>query len=427
MKMKPSASLAASLLSLISPLCSAAETPASLPKDGRLAIVGDSITEQKLYSKFIETYLLTAGGRPDVRVFQFGWGGETAGGFDARLKNDLAAFKPDVVTLCYGMNDGTYRPYEDAVGKRYEDSMRSVLTKLKGDKIHIVVGTPGAVDSKFFSKPFPNNLNPADSYNESLAKLGQIGKKLAGEFQGGFADVHSPMMESMAKAKAAYGADYDVCGRDGVHPGANGHLAMAYAFLKGLGCDGAVGEITVDAAGKTTASKGHKVINSGGGKAEIESERYPFCFDPDPKAPGSTRSILPYLPFNKELNRFTLRVANLAAPRAKVTWGTESREFTKAQLEAGINLAEEFAATPFDKPFAGVMNAVAAKQAYETMMIKGMISQFRAFNAEVQNDPELGALFEKLRQKLTASQARLDSEVRTKLVPVRHTLTVSPL
>ena len=84
-------------------------------------------------------------------------------------------------------------------------------------------------------------------------------------------------------------------------------------------------------------------------------------------------------------------------------------------------------ATPFDQAFAGVLNAVGAKQAYETMMIKGMISQFRAFNTEVQNDPELGGLFEKLRQKLTASQTRLDAAIRTKLVPVKHTLTVTPL
>ena len=37
--------------------------------------------------------------------------------------------------------------------------------------------------------------------------------------------------------------------RDGVHPAANGHLIMAYAFLKGLGCDGNVGTITLDLAG----------------------------------------------------------------------------------------------------------------------------------------------------------------------------------
>ena len=416
-----------SAFSFLSVACVAAETTSFLPTDGRLAIVGDSITEQKLYSKFIETYLLTAGGRADVHVFQFGWGGETAGGFDSRLKNDLAAFKPNVVTLCYGMNDGTYRPYEESIGQRYEVAMRSVLKKLTEDKIHVVVGTPGAVDSKYFSKPFPGNLNAAISYNESLAKLGDTGKKLASEFHEGFSDVHAPMMEAMVKAKAAYGEDYDVCGRDGVHPGANGHLAMAYAFLKGLGCDGNVGEITMDTAGKTTTTKGHKVLTSKLGSVEIESERYPFCFDPDPKSSGSTRSILPYLPFNQELNRFTLKVAHLASTKAKVTWGEESHEFTKAQLEAGINLAAEFTTTPFDKAFAGVMNAVATKQAYETMMIKGMISQFRGFNAEVQKDPELGAIFETLRKKLTSAQARLDSDTRAKLVPVKHNLTVTPL
>ena len=122
-----------------------------------------------------------------------------------------------------------------------------------------------------------------------------------------------------------------------------------------------------------------------------------------------------------------LRVAQLSAAKAKVTWGQETREFTKAQLEAGINLAAEFAATPFDNAFAGVMNAVGTKQAYETMMIKGMISQFRGFNAEIEKDPELGTIFEALRKKLAANQMRLDGEIRTKMVPVKHTLTVTPL
>ena len=68
----------------------------------RVAVVGDSITEQKLYSKYIEAYLLACSGVPEVRVFQFGWGGETASGFSARLENDLGVFKPSVVTLFPG-------------------------------------------------------------------------------------------------------------------------------------------------------------------------------------------------------------------------------------------------------------------------------------------------------------------------------------
>ena len=56
---------------------------ALLPANARVAIVGDSITEQKLYSKFIETYLLACTGRTDIKCFQFGWGGEQAAGFAA--------------------------------------------------------------------------------------------------------------------------------------------------------------------------------------------------------------------------------------------------------------------------------------------------------------------------------------------------------
>ncbi|MCB1064219.1 MAG: hypothetical protein KDN20_15020 [Verrucomicrobiae bacterium] len=44
-----------------------------IEKGDRIAIVGDSITEQKLYSNFIETYLLACTPQWDVQVFQFGW------------------------------------------------------------------------------------------------------------------------------------------------------------------------------------------------------------------------------------------------------------------------------------------------------------------------------------------------------------------
>ena len=51
----------------------------------RLAVVGDSITEQKIYSRYIEAYLLACTGLKDVKVFQFGWSGERAPGFVARM------------------------------------------------------------------------------------------------------------------------------------------------------------------------------------------------------------------------------------------------------------------------------------------------------------------------------------------------------
>src|SRR4051794_29824631 len=54
-----------------------------------LAICGDSITEQKLYSVYIEDYLLMCKPHANVKAAQFGWGGETVGGFLHRMSNVL--------------------------------------------------------------------------------------------------------------------------------------------------------------------------------------------------------------------------------------------------------------------------------------------------------------------------------------------------
>jgi lysophospholipase L1-like esterase len=394
-------------------------TPVILPANARLAIVGDSITEQKQYSKFIEVYLLASAGRQDVKVFQYGWSGERAGGFSARMENDLSTFKPTAMTLCYGMNDGSYVAFNANIGGEYEKNMRAVLTKAAQLGVtQVVAGSPGAVDTKYYAGKSTN----ADVYNDNLAHLRDIDRKLATEFKTGFANVHDEMIDAMTKSKAALGPDYDVCGRDGVHPGSNGQLLMASAFLKSLGLDGNIGTITVDMKGNTTASEGHKVLTSSAGSAELESSRWPFCFEGDAKA--GTRSILPFCDFNEKLNRYTLQVKNLSAPKAKVTWGTESKEFTKEQLTAGINLAAEFSKTPFDGAFSKFSGAVGTKQALETTMIKNLITNFRAFAGEVQQDAEFGAALEVLKKKMASKQQALDTEARKFLVPVKHTLKV---
>ena len=263
--MKTAIRFLAPLLLLLVSSGSRAQSPAApvggaiLPQGSRLAIIGDSITEQKLYSKFMETYLLACAGRTDMRIFQYGWSGETAGGFANRAENDILGFNPTVATTCYGMNDGAYRPFEAAIGKNYENTMRAVVAHLQAGGVKtVVLGTPGAVDTHYFKDKgsFPVGES-ANGYNDSLAKLGEIDRRLAGELGQPFADVHGPMIEAMAKAKAALGDAFDVCGRDGVHPGPNGHLIMAYALLKGLGLDGAIGSVTIDMKGRAGRHREH--------------------------------------------------------------------------------------------------------------------------------------------------------------------------
>ena len=415
------------LVVLAAPALRAAE-PVLKPGD-RVAIIGDSITEQKLYSKYVECYLLACSGVPDVAVFQYGWSGERADGFANRLENDLAGFKPTVATTCYGMNDGSYQPFNDQIGQAYETNMRRVLSGLAKIGVRTtVVGSPGAVDQAFFRPGQMMGDRPAHvAYNDNLAHLRDIAKKLATETKQPFANVHDAMYETMKKAQQELGSQYPVCGGDGFHPGPNGQLIMAYAFLKGLGCDGNLGLITYDAkADKASGSEGHKVTKAGD-KIEIESARWPFCFEGDAKSPNGTRSITAFLPFNDELNKLTLKVTGLGTPKGVVTWGDQTKEFPAEKLAAGINLAAEFDKTPFDAKFVELSNAVAQKQNFETVMIKQIVTNFRAYPAEVRADPAVQASLATLSERLHARQKELGAAARKTVTPVKHTLTVGPL
>ena len=406
-------------------LASAKENkPSLLIENARVAIIGDSITEQKLYSKYIETYLLACTGRKDIRCFQFGWSGERADGFAARAANDLSVFKPTVATTCYGMNDGSYQPFNANIGGAYEKNMRNVISALKAAGVEkIALGSPGGVDPDYFTRP---NLK-GEVYNDTLAHLRDIAKKLAAEHGLAFANVHDTMMAALPKAKGMLGKGYGPFGGDGFHPAPAGQLLMASAFLKALGLDGEIGTINVDLKGQSTATDGHKILGGSGGSVDIESTKWPYCFDADPKDAGSTRSILPYCQFNQDLNRLTLRVKNLSGAKAKVTWGSETREFSREQLETGINLAAEFPKTPFDAAFADLMGAVAVKQAFETTAIKNLVTNFRAFGEDAKTDAEFAAALDVIRKKVAAKNAEHDASARKRLKPVKHTIKIEPL
>jgi len=406
-------------IALLASLAIGAEKPV-LKKGDRLAVIGDSITEQKVYSRYMEDYLTACTPDLDVWCVQLGWSGETAPGFLNRMNTDLLPFKPTVATTCYGMNDGGYRPYEDAIGRRYVDAMREIVLRLKNAGATVVIGTPGCVDMNTFRKP-----EDAEVYNQNLGKLGDLDRQLAQETGMPFADLHNLMYDVMKNAKAAYGPKFHVCGGDGVHPAADGQLIMAYAFLKVLAPGGEIGTFTVDAAGQATASDGHKVLSSNGGTVQIESRRYPFCFRGDEKSPDSARSILPYLPFNQDLNRLTLVVKNLKGEKAKVAWGAASKTFTREQLAGGINLAAEFPDNPFSEAFRKVDEAVAKKQAYETFLIKESGRALANVERNLDNDTEVAAAVRTIKGRLAAKHEALAAAVHAAFVPVRHTIVVA--
>jgi hypothetical protein len=406
------------ILSLLLSLAFFAGAKAEGLKSGDLvAICGDSITEQKLYSFFMEEYLLMCQPAPDLQAMQFGWGGETSWGFFGRMQNDVMPFKPTVATTCYGMNDGGYKAMTPETETNYRKAMQDIVKTFKDGGVRfLVVGSPGVVDSDTYKK------NDPKIYNETLAGLGKIAKEVAEANGAAFADVNGVMMEVMGKAKARYGAAYDVAGKDGVHPSPNGHLVMAYAFLKALGCSGNIGTITVDqGSGKATGTEGHEVLSSGEGKVEIKSSRYPFCLSGDPANPASTSGVAEFFPFNQDLNRFMLVVKNAPAGKLKVTWGSVSKEFSTDDLEKGVNLAAEFLENPFSKPFADAGAAIKKQQEFETPAIKGALHSLINWRQII---PDNEQTYQAMAEGVLKKSAELRAASRAAVVPVTHTILI---
>jgi lysophospholipase L1-like esterase len=396
--------------------------PGGLQPGDLVAICGDSITEQKIYSVDMADYLLMCQPQKNLSAIQFGWSGERAPQFAARMKNDALVFKPTVATTCYGMNDGGYGPTTPGTLDTYRKSMTDVVDTFKANGVRfIVVGAPGAVDTFYFKRTTP------DIYNKTLADLGQVAKEVAEKEGVGFADVHGAMIDAMAKAKAQNGDDFCVAGNDGIHPPPDGHIIMAYAFLKGLGCDGNIGTITVDMkAGKAEATDGTTVLSYANGAVELESTRYPFCFfGDDLKNPGSTRSILPFLPFNQELNRYLLVVKNAPAKSLKVTWGAQSKAFSADDLAKGVNLAVEFPDNPFSGPFKAVQQKIADQQNFETLASKQMLHSLADWSKAM---PEAQGMFADTLAKLfpiiLAKWQALRDASAAAVVPVKHEIKI---
>jgi lysophospholipase L1-like esterase len=343
-----------------------------LKRGDRYAICGDSITEQKMYSRIIEAYLAAA--RPDLAIEcrQYGWSGETAGGFFGRLKNDVLRFQPTIASTCYGMNDFRYVPFEKSIGEDYRKNQTKVVQAFKAAGARVVLGSSGTIHSV---PPWVKSARGTwETLNLALLQFRNIDIEVAAAEQVAFADVYWPMLAKGYETRAKYGDAFKLEGGDGVHPGWAGHVMMAAAYLKALGLDGDLGTVEVDLAARTAkGSGGQRVVPGAAGALTLISDRLPCVFDAgDVAKDGTIAAGLELADFHPRFNRLTLKVGGAGSAQVKVTWGGQSKVFARADLERGVNLAAEFPQGPLKPAFDKIWKAVGDKQAFETKQIKSL-------------------------------------------------------
>ncbi|MCC8018602.1 MAG: SGNH/GDSL hydrolase family protein [Rikenellaceae bacterium] len=236
--------VAAALLACWAALFSApvpARAAAPFSDDTRtILFLGNSITYAGTYIADLETYFLVRYPDRRYRWINCGLPSETASGLSeeghaggafprpdvhARADRVMEAVRPDVVFVCYGMNDGIYLPLDQERFAAYRDGMVRLDSMLRAyGPSEVIYLTPPVHDDARQGLEGYNLV--LDAYSDwLLSQAAGAGWRVI--------DLHYPMKEHLL-ARRSRDPDYRLAG-DGVHPQAEGHWLMARSILAGLG------------------------------------------------------------------------------------------------------------------------------------------------------------------------------------------------
>jgi lysophospholipase L1-like esterase len=380
-----------------------------LRRNDRIVFLGDSITEQQLYTNYVESYLASRFPELDLTFFNAGWGGDTAPGGAARLARDVLPLRPTVVTICYGMNDGRYTAPTDEIRDTFAQGMRTLVARLRETGCRIVLLTPGIVDE---------GINPAlaqAEYNRAgLRRLADEVTRLAADENLPVCDLHALMTDVDARAKAA---DATFCMvPDGVHPDPAGHLVMAFGLLQALGVPPRRQEVAVDLSTRKTAtstglSARHLLRDAHGFGLELQLDRLPFFVEP------LARKVLPFLPFQETFNQLTLRVEGLKTSRACLrSPAARGPSIAREELAAGIDLFSQWSLDAVQRAEQVHRYTLEKNQIYyriwRVLGLNGVNSSFHNARAHAAG-VRLGPVLDRSRRVLLVGRAALTCRLRT--------------
>lgn len=345
-------------LAVFGTLCASLSAGEFFIHDGdRVVFLGDSITEQRLYTTYIEAYALTR--HPEWKLWfrNVGWGGDTAWlrqrshpneaqlfaadeatqqrmvdeAVQHGLERDVLPLKPTAVTIKFGMNDHSYQAFREDIFRAYARSQTKLAEVLERAGARVAFLTPQPIEDK---RPDPDK----DVRNQSLRKFSDGLKEVAAKTKATFVDQFDPYMALMMKERESNPSAI-IGGGDAVHPGPPGHTMMAWAVLKGLGAPALVSRADFNAASKQAGIHERcKVSNvsfsSDGLRFDRADEALPMPIDP------KAEPALKLAPILQDLDVYELRVSALPEGSYDVLIdGETSGRFTSDELGHGVNLA----------------------------------------------------------------------------------------
>ena len=324
-------------------------------KEGERAVfLGNSITDGGHYHSYIWLYYMTRFPNMPLRILNGGIGGDTAYGMNKRLDGDIFPMKPSVLMVTFGMNDSGYFEYNGDNPKefgeqKYQESIKNYQQMEKRfkdlpDTRIVMVGT----------SPYDETVQlkenvPFKTKNETIKRIVEYQKESAAKNNWEFTDLNAPMV-ALNQQNQQKDPAFTLCGSDRIHPDNDGHMVMAYLFLKAQGFVGKeVAEMEINANKKQAVNAENCTISNikKNGKDlsfDYLAEALPYPLDTIARGWGQKKGqaeATKVIPFMDEMNREVLKVTGLKGDYKLLIDEEEIGIWSGDDLAKGINLAAE--------------------------------------------------------------------------------------
>jgi len=197
------------------------------PND-RVVFIGDDITQQGFYTRALASAVMGLRPTDDLRFFNGGKDGATAGSTQQWVGELLDLAEPTVAFICLGLNDGEFGPPSDAIVNTYQQNLTALAKQVKAhESVREVV---------IVSSPAVQTGNPSDGnvggYNRTMRQLAEAAQQAASDANVRFIDTYEPMRVVYAEAAKVDGDGLTIRNR---FPSEDGHTVLASVILWGLG------------------------------------------------------------------------------------------------------------------------------------------------------------------------------------------------
>ena len=308
-------------------------------KDGdTMVFLGDSITHQCLYTQYVEDYFYTRYPERRIHFHNAGVGGDRAQNALDRFDEDVAAYKPKVVTILLGMNDGAYKGFDQAVFDTYQTGMTTILDRLKELNAVTIPMTPTMHDARA-ARMNGKALEPRDTYyNGVLGLYGAWLREMAQQRGLGFVDMYGPLNQTTLEQRRT-DPNWTMI-KDAVHPGPAGQFVMATALIGDIAPKSQVSAVTIfQKDGKWLSSTSNAKVSdlSGGDKIAftLKANALPWV------VPAEAEEGNKLMHAGHKMSNEKLTVRNLAPGSYELTIdGAPIGKWTDGQLAFGVELEE---------------------------------------------------------------------------------------